>query len=71
MKNFLFTIVICISLILLHSCAKPTVVNVVMPEDEKLNCPPCNSSNSDSPSTTGREDLEAEIVEDETYLNCP
>ena len=38
MKNFLFTIVICISLILLHSCAKPTVVNVVMPEDEKLNC---------------------------------
>ena len=38
MKNFLWTMVICISLILLHSCAKPTVVNVIMPEDEKLNC---------------------------------
>ena len=27
-----------ISIILLYSCAKPTVVNVVLPGDEKLNC---------------------------------
>ena len=38
MKKFLGVIVLGMSLILLNSCAKPTVVNVVMPEDEKLNC---------------------------------
>ena len=27
-----------ISLIFLNSCAKPTVVEVIMPEDQKLNC---------------------------------
>ena len=30
--------VLCISLILLDSCAKPTVISIVLPEDEKLNC---------------------------------
>ena len=35
MKNFISTIIL---LILLSSCAKPTVVNVVLPEDNKLNC---------------------------------
>ena len=38
MKKFLAVIAVGISLILLNSCAKPTVVNVTMPEDEKLNC---------------------------------
>ena len=38
MKKFLGILVLGISLILLNSCAKPTVVSVVMPEDEKLNC---------------------------------
>ena len=38
MKKFLEILVLGLSLILLNSCAKPTVVNVVMPEDEKLNC---------------------------------
>jgi len=38
MKNFskiFFLIIICI---FLNSCAKPKVVNVVLPQDEKLNC---------------------------------
>ena len=38
MKNFLGILVVSISLIFLSSCAKPTVVNTVMPGDEKLNC---------------------------------
>ena len=38
MKKFLGILVLSISLILLNSCAKPTVVNVVVPGDEKLNC---------------------------------
>ena len=38
MKKFLGVIVLGLSLILLNSCAKPTVVNVVMPADENLNC---------------------------------
>ena len=38
MKKFLAVLILGLGLILLISCAKPTVVNVVMPEDEKLNC---------------------------------
>ena len=38
MKKFLVILVLAIGPILIHSCAKPTVVNVTMPEDEKLNC---------------------------------
>ena len=38
MKKFLEISVLCLSLVLLNSCAKPTVVNVVMAGDEKLNC---------------------------------
>ena len=38
MKNFSTILVLGLSLVLLHSCAKPTVVNVVLPSDEKLNC---------------------------------
>ena len=38
MKKFLSILVLGISLILLNSCAKPTVVNIVVPGDEKLNC---------------------------------
>ena len=38
MKYFLRILVLCISLILLNSCAKPTVVSVVVPGDSKLNC---------------------------------
>ena len=36
MKNLLTVLIL--SLILINSCAKPTVVNVVMPGDKKLNC---------------------------------
>jgi hypothetical protein len=36
MKNFLSTLII--SFVLLISCAKPTVVNVTLPNDNKLNC---------------------------------
>ena len=38
MKKFLGILVLGISLILLNSCVKPTVVNIVVPGDEKLNC---------------------------------
>jgi len=38
MKKFLGVLALGISLILLNSCAKPTVVNIVVPGDEKLNC---------------------------------
>ena len=38
MKKFLGILVLSISLILLNSCAKPTVVNIVVPGDERLNC---------------------------------
>ena len=38
MKNFLGILVLSLCIILLDACAKPTVVNVVLPEDEKLNC---------------------------------
>ena len=38
MKNFLVILFMSISLVLINSCAKPAVVNVVMPGDEKLNC---------------------------------
>ena len=36
MKNLLTILIL--SLVLINSCAKPTVVNVVMPGDKKLNC---------------------------------
>ena len=38
MKKFIVLLILSLSLILLNFCAKPAVVNVVMPEDEKLNC---------------------------------
>ena len=38
MKKFLGILVLSVSIILLDACAKPTVVNVVLPGDEKLNC---------------------------------
>ena len=37
-KQFLAILVLGLSLVLLYACAKPTVVNVVLPGDEKLNC---------------------------------
>ena len=37
-KNFLNIVIFFIISILIYSCAKPDVVNVVMPGDEKLNC---------------------------------
>ena len=38
MKKLLVILVLGSSLILLNLCAKPTVINVVIPGDEKLNC---------------------------------
>ena len=38
MKKYLAILVASISIILLHSCAKPTVVNIDLPGDNKLNC---------------------------------
>ena len=38
MKNILEILVLCVSLILINACAKPTVVSTFMPGDNKLNC---------------------------------
>ena len=38
MKNVLEVLVLVLGLILLNSCAKPTIVDVIMPGDEELNC---------------------------------
>ena len=38
MKKFLGILVLSVSIILLDACAKPTVVNVVLPGDEELSC---------------------------------
>ena len=38
MKQFIKIFVLFISLAFLNSCAKPTVVNIVLPGDDKLNC---------------------------------
>ena len=38
MRNFLSFLILGISLILLNSCAKPTVVDITLPGDEKLDC---------------------------------
>ena len=38
MKKLRGILVVGISIILLNSCAKPTVVNVVLPGDDELNC---------------------------------
>ena len=38
MKKFQRILVLIVSVMLLYACAKPTVVNVVLPGDEELNC---------------------------------
>ena len=38
MKKFLGILVLGLSIILLNSCAKPTVVTIVLPGDDELNC---------------------------------
>ena len=38
MKKIQRILVLIVSIILLYACAKPTVVNVVLPGDEELNC---------------------------------
>ena len=48
MKKFLGILVLTISMILLNTCAKPTVVNVVLPGDDKLNCEQLENAVADS-----------------------
>ena len=38
MKKFLGILVLSINIILLNACAKPTVVNIVLPGDSELDC---------------------------------
>jgi len=38
MKKFIGILVLSISIILLNTCAKPTVVNIVLPGDNELDC---------------------------------
>ena len=46
MKNFLTILIL--SFVLLISCAKPTVVNIVLPNDDKLNCEKLENGVSDA-----------------------
>ena len=46
MKNFLG--ILLLSLVLLVSCAKPTVVNVALPDDKNLNCIQLEASITDA-----------------------
>tara|TARA_B100000029_G_C17231654_1_gene835582 strand:+ start:266 stop:739 length:474 start_codon:yes stop_codon:yes gene_type:complete len=46
MKNFLSIFIL--SLLLLFSCAKPTVVNTVLPNDKNLNCEQLETSITDA-----------------------
>ena len=46
MKNFLSILVL--SFVFLTACAKPTVVNVVLPDDGKLNCEKLENSVDDA-----------------------
>ena len=48
MKIFQRILILIISVILLYSCAKPTVVNIVLPGDENLNCEQLESEVSES-----------------------
>ena len=48
MKKFLGILVFGISIILLDACAKPTVVNVVLPGDDELNCKQLESAVAES-----------------------
>ena len=38
MKKIIIILILGLNLILLNSCAKPTVVNVTLPKDNELNC---------------------------------
>ena len=38
MKKVVIILILGLNLILLNSCAKPTVVNVTLPKDKELNC---------------------------------
>ena len=48
MSSFFNILTLYVGLILLNSCAKPTVVEVVLPEDEKLNCEQLENEISES-----------------------
>ena len=48
MKNLFKFIIATFSLFIIYSCAKPTVVNVVLPEDKNLNCEQLEASITDA-----------------------
>ena len=60
MKKLLRILALGLSLIFLNLCAKPTVVNVIMPEDKKLNC----EQLKDEFTETRRFKQEAEVVKE-------
>ena len=50
MKKVIIILILGLNLILLNSCAKPTVVNVTLPKDNKLNCEKLEDALADSQS---------------------
>ena len=48
MKKFLGILFLSISIILLNSCAKPTVVTIALPGDDELNCEQLENSIAES-----------------------
>ena len=66
MKKFLWILVLGISIILLDSCAKPTVVSVVLPGDDELNCEQLENAVAESQKIK----REAEYAKEDTGVNA-
>ena len=66
MKKFLGILVFGISIILLNSCAKPTVVNAVLPGDDELNCEQLENAVAESQKIK----REAEYAKEDTGVNA-
>jgi hypothetical protein len=66
MKKFLLVFLIGINLIIINSCAKPTVVNIMQPGDKNLNCKELNEQIEESKKLK----KDAELVKGETGENA-
>ena len=65
MKKLLGVLFLSLSIVLLNSCAKPTVVNIVLPGDDELNCEQLESEVAESQKIK----REAEYVKEGTGAN--
>ena len=66
MKKFLGILVLGISIIFLVSCAKPTVVSIVLPGDDELNCEQLENAVAEAQKIK----REAEYAKEDTGVNA-